>query len=127
MASIYRTMRTGSGTSYYDPFRAQGFDGIPSVTVMLEPTRPHVFVMASRDDITGPGITRMLTAPNLAALQELARTTYPTAQEYNSIRAWANSAPGIEAPPAGLTWAETLNYVTRQVNGGTIEKVYFSE
>ncbi len=113
MPALYRTTQTGEGTQA-SPYRAQGFDGEAFTTLMIGRKRPAMMVVANNVNITGAP-TKMLEAPTLAELKTLAKTTFPTAQERQSLNAWANSQ-GLAQTTNAMNWMESVNFVVQQVS-----------
>ncbi len=115
MPAVYLTDVAGDGVSSETAFRPSGFDGIPYVCLMIHETKRKALV-ASPNTVTGAGTTKLLAAASWPALRTLAKTTNPTANQLNAVKAWL-ATNGYPVPVAvNPSWWEVIHHVARQVN-----------
>jgi hypothetical protein len=113
MASVYLVNVIGDGVTMDTAYRPDVPDGTVYTCLMLHPAKMRALILSPTDAIVGA--TRLVQAADVPALRAKAKTTSPTAAQRTTIQTWM-TANGYGTLPAGVTWAQVIHFIARQVN-----------
>ena len=115
MPGVYLCNVIGDGQSVETAFRPDVPAGTQFVCLMIHEAKAKALILSAADAITHPGVITLVSAATKAQLRELATTTSPNATRRNQINTWLTNN-GYQTITAGMTWAQAIHYVARQVN-----------
>lgn len=113
MTSIFLIDVIGDGQTPATAWRPDVPTGTEYRCLMLHEAKRKALILTPVDTITGA--TRLLQAADTDALRLKARTTNPTAAQRTTINSWLTTN-GYSTLPAGVTWAQAIHHIARQVN-----------